>query len=52
MIGISAVSVNGKTFAVMPSVTAETIGEDVRTAARFILIFKELNIFMFVRNVL
>ena len=46
MIGISAVSVNGKTFAVMPRVTAETIGEDVRTAARSILIFKELNIFL------
>lgn len=32
--------------------TAETIGEDVRTAARSILIFKELNIFLSVLTLL
>lgn len=32
--------------------TAETIGEDVRTAARSILIFKELNIFLSVHALL
>ena len=48
MICISAVSVNGKTFAVMPSVTAKTVWEGVSTAARSILIFKKLNIFLLV----